>query len=140
MPHHPLSLPTESELSAIRFDPDNLDGLTRDPDTAMRVRDLQRRAMASLEQNIAALLAELETVEPLPPANRNIAATNNVRALSTSARQASAATIDRRKMAHDVLVSAILNRNNPDWVMTDPATYKVDRHDLLGTLIRLPPL
>jgi hypothetical protein len=138
-PRH-ATMPSEADLRAIPFDPDNLDSLTSDPATEVRVRELQRRAMAILNESTAALLAGLETVEPLPARNPSMPATTEARALTSFARQASQFSTDRRRSVHDVLVSAILNRNNPDWVMTDPSTYQVDPKDLLGLLIRLPLL
>jgi hypothetical protein len=110
--------------------------LADNPVSAGKLREIKASAQAMLEQNIAELVTAFGACAP-----RAVASTvgvTDVRLLATASRHATAAALGRRKLARDVLVAAITNRNNPAWDLSDPASWRDDPEDALVALMRMP--
>lgn len=116
-----------------------IEQLLADPETAEAVRAIQRDAIAMIEHQTDALVLALGRAEPAA----RVAQTQlpvNVRTLASTSRQASATVQSRRKLARDVLIASVINRDNDEWDMTDASTWRTDPNDLLLTLMKMPLL
>ena len=133
-------MPSTKHPSPVPDDPQTtIDQLLADPITANAVRDIQRNAIAVLEQQTDALVLALGRTEPavrIAESKKPV----NVRDLASTSRQASELVSSRRKFARDILIATLINRGNDDWDMTDASSWRTDPDDLLLALMRMPPL
>jgi hypothetical protein len=113
--------------------------LLSDPRTASAMAVIQRRAIALLDHKTDALCVALGQVEPTAPIAQ-LGVAINVRQLASTSRQAGEVVQSRRKFARDILVATLINHDNDEWDMTDAASWRADRDDLLIALMKLPPL
>lgn len=92
-----------------------------DPATARALRYLRTQginAVRALMKDVEASLAALE-----PP--RAVTATGaGIRTLAGQARERETAARDRRELASELVLGALINIDNPDWDPLDPSTSK----------------
>jgi hypothetical protein len=116
-----------------------IEELLADPETAEAVRAIQRDAIAMIEEQTDALVLALGRAEPAARITQTQLPVN-VRALTSTSRQASALVQSRRKFARDILIASVINRENEAWDMTDASTWRTDPDDLLLALMKMPLL
>ena len=116
-----------------------INSLLADPVTAGAVRDIQRDILSMLDDRTDALVLALGRAEPAVRIAR-AGLLVNVRALTSTSRQAGELVSSRRKLARDILIATIINRDNEDWDMTDASSWRTDPNDLLMALLKMPPL
>jgi hypothetical protein len=94
------------------------------------------KVLRELMDHVTRTLAALDTVKPAPPAVRNGATQ-----LAAASRDRESAAKQRRELAQDLVIGALINLNNPDWNPLDPSTSKDESSSAIMSLLnlQLPP-
>jgi hypothetical protein len=94
------------------------------------------KVLRELMDHVTRTLAALDTVKPAPPAVRNGATQ-----LAAASRDRESAAKQRRELAQDLVIGALVNLNNPDWNPLDPSTSKDESSSAIMSLLnlQLPP-
>lgn len=104
---------SDAELSALKA------RLQRDPAAAHAFAFLQKRGFEVLRKLAQDAMAKLAAMEPPQKA---VDANTDWRRFSGLARNREAAARERRELAQDLVIGALVNLDNPDWDPLDPST------------------
>lgn len=112
-----------------------------DPFVANEVMHLQKIAFESVNKAIQGMLGQLATLEP--PGQKMDTTPMSVMALASAARQRESNGKQKREFAQNLIIGALLNKDNPNWNIFDQADLPPDaknRNGILALLQMAPPM
>ena len=110
-----------------------------DPFVANEVMHLQKQAFDCISKAIQGMIGTLG--ELLPATQQMENQQISVVALASAAREREAVSRQKRKFAEDLIIGALLNRDNPNWNIFDDTPLPPDAKSRNGilALLQMPP-